>query len=158
MFADGFLRLEHIFDTELHRPIGADIGFVGTIQRNVVAVDVLQSVGHLVLKRIVVGRRRLLRDGQELILLTVRPQILRVAYTPVAVEQVEEVVDVETESQLVLATVALRNDDVVRNAQVELIGEGCHGAVALGVLAAVLAQIGVLLDELVHLCIGKLRQ
>lgn len=49
-----------------------------------------------------------------------------------------------------LATVALRNDDVVRNAQVELIGEGCHGAVALSVLAAVLAQIGVLLDELVH--------
>ena len=68
---------------------------------------------------------------------------------PLAAEQVGEIVEVHTEVQGLLVAVDIEVD-LLRNLEVDAVHPRHFAAVALGILASVLAEVGVAADELLE--------
>ena len=83
--------LEDILDTELHLPTRHIV--------QIILEGFVQIFRHRILQRIVVRRTRALsfRDRQELILLITQNGCLY--HTPITIQQIQEVSDIETKAQ-----------------------------------------------------------
>lgn len=134
----GFGLLEDVLHTYLHLPA------VAVVVAEVVGLRVILAVGVLQhrVNGLLVGVHALILEHTQV----VGGLLRNFGHTPAAVQQVADVHDVEAQldGMFGLADIELK---FFHQAQVELMHPGSAGGVALSVLAAVAAEVLVLLDE-----------